>query len=317
MAMQTLRIGTRGSPLALAQAKHVQNSIKNIRPEIETQIVEILTSGDWKPEHGENALNEADGGKGLFAKEIEKSLLSKDIDIAVHSMKDMETELPDGLEIPFVIKRENYSDCLILSKKITNNVQRISDLPKGCTVGTSSVRRKAFLLNLRPDIHVIPMRGNVYTRLDKLERGYCDATFLAIAGLNRLGLASVADVVLDEDEFLPAASQGAVGIEVRSDKKEELSFLNDLNCIETQLCVSAEREALRVLDGSCHTPIAALARLGGENRMWLVVRIVSLDGVDLFEASMSLTVKALNDAINLGHQVGLLLKDQIPEDILK
>lgn len=311
--MKELRLGTRGSRLAMIQANMVRDAILKIAPEMNVEIVKILTSGDWKPSDGETRLSEEDGGKGLFAKEIERELINGNIDIAVHSMKDMESFLPEGLIIPWMMPREDARDTFICGN-ISKNVRKIADLPKGCVVGTSSVRRAAFLLNKRPDLQIQPFRGNVQTRLDKLKTGQVDLTMLAYAGLKRMGLEDEATCILEMDDMLPAAAQGAVGIEILESRMDELSFIGQINCEKTYVCVSAEREALRILDGSCHTPIAAHATLEGEE-MHVRAAVCSLDGSQIFKSETKGFAGSLKDAVRLGQIVGEDLKLQAPLDL--
>jgi hydroxymethylbilane synthase len=251
-----VRIGTRGSPLALAQAHLVRRLIAEAHNlnEDDCEIIVIKTSGDRIQDR---PLAEA-GGKGLFTKEIEEALLAGSIDLAVHSMKDVPTVLPDGLGIAATLKREDPRDAFI---SVTRSA--LADLPSGATVGTSSLRRQAQLLNGRPDLKVVPFRGNVETRLKKLAEGQADATFLACAGLNRLGLAQHITAKIDTDVMLPAVAQGAIGIEIRSDDPKTAELVAPLNDAATALCVAAERAFLATLDGSCRTPIAGLAELDG------------------------------------------------------
>jgi hydroxymethylbilane synthase len=250
-----LRIGTRGSPLALAQAREVQRLLieaHGLHDEIE--IVVIRTTGDRIQDR---PLSEA-GGKGLFTKELEEALLEKSIDLAVHSMKDMPTALPDGLAIGAMLAREDVRDGFICVKWPS-----IEALPQGAVVGSSSLRRQAQLRRLRPDLEVVTFRGNVETRLRKLEEGQVAATLLAIAGLKRLGLARHITAPIEVDVMLPAVAQGAIGIEIRLDDPATAALLAPLNDVATSLCVSAERAFLARLEGSCRTPIAGLAQLEG------------------------------------------------------
>ena len=252
---EKLIIGTRGSPLALAQANEVKSKIvfsNDIDPE-KIKIEIIKTSGD---KFLNTSLSKI-GGKGLFTKEIQQALIEKRIDIAVHSMKDVETELPEKLVISTILKREDVSDSFI-SRKYSS----IAELPLGSIVGTSSLRRKAQLLNKREDLKVVEFRGNVQKRLEKLDNNVAVATFLATAGLNRLGLEELINPV-SIDEMLPAVAQGAVGIEhLQSEKLEE--FLAPLNDVVSKKRVDAERAFLRELDGSCRTPIGGLALKNNE-----------------------------------------------------
>ncbi len=303
-------IGTRGSPLALVQANMVKDLIARIGQSIDVSLLVIKTSGDWSPRDGEVRLNALAGGKAQFATEIEDALLRGEIDIAVHSMKDMETILPDGLSIPFMLPRADVRDAFL-----SNISQNIVDLPTGCTVGTSSVRREAFLLNKRPDLKITVFRGNVQTRIDKLRAGQVDATFLACAGLNRLGLSHEITSIIEIEDMLPAAAQGAVGIEIRSKDMDRLSFLSQLSCAKTYKCVSAERGVLRALGGSCHTPVGVYAELDGDD-MRLRVQVISLDGKDVWAEDESLKIYSYEDASVFGKTVGMRLKSIVPEGVL-
>ncbi len=212
--MKKIVIGTRGSELAMTQTNMVCDALREAWPDLEIEVKEILTSGDWRISDGEVRLATADGGKGQFATEIEVFLTLNEIDIAVHSMKDMDSNLPDGLVIDHMLPREDARDTLLFADR--DAVCAIEDLPAGTVVGTASVRRQAFMLSLNPALRVVPLRGNVGTRIEKVRRGDVDVTLLATAGLNRLGIAGEADVILNEDVMLPAAGQGAVGIEMRA-----------------------------------------------------------------------------------------------------
>jgi len=253
-----LRIGTRGSPLALAQADELARRLAAAHPDLPApEIVVIKTTGDRIQDR---ALAEV-GGKGLFTKEIEEALADGRVDLAVHSMKDLPTWLPDGLAIGCLLPREDPRDALFARRG-----NSIAGLPEGAVVGTASLRRQAQLLALRPDLRVVPLRGNVGTRLKKLAAGEIDATLLALAGLRRLGLAERATAVLAPEEMLPAVAQGAIGVEIRADDEAVRALLAPLDDRDTGLRVAAERACLAELDGSCRTPIAALAELqsGGE-----------------------------------------------------
>lgn len=319
---RTIRIGTRGSPLAMAQTHTVCGLLARTHPELKTEIVVIKTSGDWVPSDGEVRLSEAEGGKGQFAKEIEQALLAGEIDAAVHSMKDMDSNLPEGLVIDHMLEREDPCDALLFSdgvKNLAGNSQNqngvISMLPQGAVVGTASVRRAAFLLSRRPDLKIVPFRGNVGTRIEKVRGGQVACTCLAMAGLNRLNLSDEADLVLSPEEMLPAAGQGAVGIETCYDNDDVSAIFSHINNERTMLCVKTEREALRVLDGSCHTPIGAYAVFKNDE-LWLRVCVVSLDGTQRFEDEIRGIVKTPEEATALGSEIGQRLKQQIPTGIL-
>jgi hydroxymethylbilane synthase len=249
-----IRIGTRGSPLALVQANQVMARLvaaNGLEPGA-CEIVVVKTSGD---QITDRPLADA-GGKGLFTKELEEALIAGDIDLAVHSMKDVPTVLPPGLVIAATLKREDPRDAFISVRYAC-----LDDIPQGATIGTSSLRRQAQALHRRPDLNVVGFRGNVETRLRKLAEGVAEATFLACAGLNRLGLAQHIRARIEPDVMLPAVAQGAVGIEIRADDAETAARLAPLNDAATAICVAAERAFLGKLDGSCRTPIAGLAEL--------------------------------------------------------
>lgn len=252
-----LKIGTRGSPLALVQAHETRSRLMAAHgmPEDAFEVVVIETTGDAVQDR---PLSEI-GGKGLFTKEIEIALIDGRIDIAVHSMKDVATVLPDGLEISTVLPREDVRDAFI-----SINHKSIADLPTGATVGCSSIRRRAQLLTKRPDLKLVEFRGNVQTRLRKLEDGVADATFLACAGLSRLGQMDIAHPIETAD-MLPAVAQGAVGIEQRIGDVGISELLQPIHDSDTFIRITAERAFLRVLDGSCRSPIAGLAEIEGEN----------------------------------------------------
>ena len=251
-----MKIGTRGSPLALWQANEVQSLLMKAHglDEAGVQVSTFKTTGD---KIQDKSLSEF-GGKGLFTKEIEDALLSGEIALAVHSMKDMPTVLPDGLEIACILPREDVRDAFLSEKAAS-----LTELPEGAVVGTSSLRRQAQVRRLRPDLNVVEFRGNVETRLRKLAEGVADATFLAAAGLKRLGKAGHITGYVDTDEMLPAVAQGAICIEIRSDDTTTRNLLKAIHHEETALCVAAERAFLKQLDGSCRTPIAGLAELDG------------------------------------------------------
>ena len=258
MQAARIRIGTRGSPLALAQAREVEGRLQAAHcaspgsGPLTFEVRIIKTSGDRIQDR---PLAEA-GGKGLFTKEIEEALLAGEVDIAVHSMKDMPTVLPPGLTLAAFLPREDVRDALISSK-----ASALAELPGGAVVATSSLRRQAQVRHLRPDIRVVPLRGNVETRLRKLAEGVADATLLALAGLKRLGLADRAAGPVPVEEMLPAVAQGAIGVEIRADDERMAEALAPLNHEPTALAVTAERAFLARLEGSCRTPIAALGEL--------------------------------------------------------
>jgi hydroxymethylbilane synthase len=253
-----LKIGTRGSPLALAQAHETRDRlmVAHTLPEAAFEIVVIKTTGDRITDR---SLSEI-GGKGLFTKEIEDALLAGEIDIAVHSMKDMPTALPTGLDISCLLPREDVRDAFV---SLTHG--SLAEMPDGAVVGTSSLRRRAQLMNRRPDLRVVEFRGNVQTRLRKLADGIAEATFLACAGLRRLGQADVIRTAISPDAMLPAVAQGAIGIETRSVDDATRALLIPINDDLTAIRLNAERAFLAALDGSCQTPIGGLAEIEGKS----------------------------------------------------
>ena len=301
-AQPPFRLGTRGSPLALAQARELRARLaaahSALAAEDAVEIVVIKTTGDQVQDR---ALAEI-GGKGLFTKEIEEALLDKRIDAAVHSMKDVPTWLPDGLVIAAVLPREDPHDVL-LAPGATN----LAALPQGAVVGTGSLRRQAQVLLARPDLKVVPMRGNVGTRLHKLRAGEVDATLLALAGLRRLDMAKevAADsTVLGAEEMLPAAAQGAIGIEIRASDRRVHDVIATLDDAPSAVCVGAERACLEILDGSCRTPIAVLAEVEGDE-VRLRALVAMPDGSRAHRAEQR---GAVGDAVALGRAVGAELR---------
>jgi hydroxymethylbilane synthase len=300
-AKRPLRIGSRGSPLALVQAEELKRRLAEAHRALgksgAVEIAVIKTTGDKVQDR---KLMEI-GGKGLFTKEIEEALLAGTIDCAIHSAKDMETWLPEGLIIGCILPREDPRDALFAKK-----AKSIAQLPNGAVVGTSSLRRQAQLLALRPDLKIVALRGNVETRLKKLAAGEVDATLLALAGLKRLGLAEKAKAVLSPEEMLPAAAQGALAIEIRADNGEISAVLAPLNDAVSERQVMAERACLAELDGSCHTPIAALAEPknnGGTLRLRALIALP--DGSKLHDCDW---FGSADDPKALGKAVGAALK---------
>jgi len=294
-----LRIGTRGSPLALAQAGWVRGLLaaahKDLAEEGAVEIAVIKTTGDKVQDR---PLAEI-GGKGLFTKEIDEALLAGRVDLAVNSVKDVPTWLPGGIIMPCAPPREDPRDAWICRKSDT-----IGGLDPGSVVGTASLRRQALILGLRPDLKVVPLRGNVDTRLGKLDAGGVDATLLAMAGLNRLGKAHAATAALEPDDFLPAVGQGAVGVTCREADARVGDWLAPINHADTLVQITAERAMLEVLDGSCHTPIAALGQLGGGG-LRLRGLVARTDGAEILKAER---VGAPADAEAMGRDLGAELK---------
>lgn len=301
-----LKIGTRGSALALWQAHEVRRRLiqSHKLDKSAFEIVIIKVTGDQilhKP------LKDI-GGKGLFTREIEEALLAGDIDIAVHSMKDMPTQQPAGLVLDCILKREDVRDAFV-----SLNYANIASLPNGAVVGSSSLRRRAQLALRRPDIKLVEFRGNVQTRLKKLEDGVADATFLAMAGLKRLGLIEIAKSPIEVDEMLPAIAQGAIGVERRIDDEAVHALLQAIHDHESGICIRAERALLARLDGSCETPIAGLAHLRG-NEIWLRGEVLRPDG------SQNITAHRrghINDAATLGRAVGEDILKRMPKGFLE
>ena len=291
--MPRIKIGTRGSPLALAQARETRERLiaaHGLDP-ADIEIVAITTTGDRIKDR---PLNEI-GGKGLFTKEIEDALLAGEIQFAVHSMKDLPANLPDGLVIAAVLPREDPRDAFI-----SPLAKSIAELKIGATIGSSSVRRTAQVLRLRPDLKTVQFRGNVETRLRKLSEGVADATFLACAGLSRLGLADKITAVVPVDVMLPAIAQGAIGIEIRENDEATRSLLTAINHRESELAVACERTFLKALDGSCRSPLAGLATLQG-NILRFRGHALTPDGVHCFETTRE---GASGDAAKMGEEAG-------------
>ncbi|MEW9305834.1 hydroxymethylbilane synthase [Labrys neptuniae] len=288
-----LRLGTRGSPLALAQARQTQALLAGLlaiaRERIEIRV--IKTSGDMIRDR---PLSDV-GGKGLFTKEIERALEDGDIDIGVHSCKDMPTVLPDGLMLAGFLEREDVRDALIAP-----GIASFAELPQGAVVGTAALRRQAQVKHLRPDLQTVLFRGNVETRLRKLAEGQADATLLAVAGLKRLGLIAHASAILSEEDFLPAVGQGAICLETRADDGETNGHVAGIDHRDTHLAVRLERAFLAVLDGSCRTPIAGHAVVEGDAIRFRGL-ILKPDGSQVHEARRSGSVA---DAEALGRSAG-------------
>ncbi|VAW07570.1 Porphobilinogen deaminase [hydrothermal vent metagenome] len=300
-----VRIGTRGSPLALAQAHEVRQRLTSAHDHLTADMIEITVMSTRGDRILDRPLSEI-GGKGLFTEEIEAALMDGRIDMAVHSLKDMPTSLPDGLELACYLEREDVRDAFISAR-----ARRLQDLPPGAHIGTASLRRQAQTLALRPDVMVSVFRGNVQSRLRKLDEGIVDATYLAMAGLNRLGLKDSRIHPIAVTDFLPAVAQGAVCVEIAGSNDRVRALLSPLNHADTELCVRAERAMLKILDGSCRTPIAGLATIRGG--MITLKGLVSLPGGGEshdFEASGE-------DPEALGIKVGQTIKDNAGEGFFK
>lgn len=277
---KTLRIGTRKSPLALKQAEMVQALLQAALPGAVVELAPMLTTGDLRVDR---SLSEI-GGKGLFTKELDEALTSGAIDLAVHSLKDMETNSKQDSILLATLPRADVRDALIAPKAKT-----LAALPNGAKVGTSSLRRTAILKMLRPDLEIVPLRGNVQTRLDKLARGEADATLLAVAGLTRLGLEHVITEHLPSEDFIPAVGQGAIAIECRRADAKLREILSTLNHLPTWYATVAERSLLERLDGSCRTPIAAYAQVK-DDTLSMIALVAKPDGSMHVKESMVGTV---------------------------
>ncbi|MGA2402451.1 MAG: hydroxymethylbilane synthase [Syntrophobacteraceae bacterium] len=303
MTKEPIRIATRGSMLALQQSGIIKGVLEKLWPEIRFELQIIKTTGDKIT----GVPLAKVGGKGLFVKEIEDALLDGSADLAVHSMKDVPAALPEGLVIAAVPEREDPRDVLIIRKGNT-----IGDLRHGALIGTGSLRRCAQILAMRPDFEVLGLRGNVETRLRKLDEGQFDAIVLAAAGLNRMGWQDRVTVSMDPVEFIPAIGQGALGIEARAADYEILSLLAPLDHPETAVTVRAERSLLKELEGGCQVPVGGHARLAGKI-IELSGLVASLDGRQLFRAVRSAHVE---EAVALGKRVAVDLLDQGAKKIL-
>ncbi|GAB4335509.1 MAG: hydroxymethylbilane synthase [Desulfobulbaceae bacterium] len=272
-----IRIGTRASLLAVTQSTWVKEQIENHHPGTRVELVKITTKGDKILDVPLAKV----GGKGLFVKEIEDALLDGRADLAVHSMKDVPTDLPAGLHLGVVTERENPRDAFL-----SNKCKSILDLPEGAKVGTSSLRRKSQLACLRPDLVIEDLRGNLDTRLRKLDEGQYDAIILAAAGLNRLGMADRITSLFEPDQMLPAIGQGALGLELRTDDAELLEGISFLNHPPTAVAVTAERAFLLRLEGGCQVPIGAFATAEGDS-VTLHGLIASVDGSEILRESVT------------------------------
>lgn len=304
MKAHNIVIGSRGSQLALWQANWVKSELERLHDNVDINIRIIATSGDIIQDVPLAKI----GGKGLFVKEIEEALLANEIDLAVHSMKDVPMELPTELGISVITKRENPLDALI-----SKNGEKLADLPQGATIGTSSLRRSSQLLKYRGDFKIHPLRGNVDTRLRKVEEGKYDAILLASAGLNRLGWANRITEEISHDILLPAMGQGALGIETRLDDTKIYDLISTLNHGQTHYAVSAERSLVGRLDGGCQVPIGAYARVE-KGLITLKGLVASLDGEIIYKLE---NVGPVDDAINIGQELGAQLLKMGANEILE
>lgn len=303
--MKRIRIGTRGSPLALAQATAVRAALAKagrLDPD-DIEIIALKTTGDLQRDR---PFAES-GGKGLFTKEIDEALLSGRVDLAVHSAKDVQTVLPKDLVIAATPPRADPRDAFLSTK-----ARSLETLPRGAKLGTASVRRQALALRLRPDLEISLLRGNVQTRMDKMRAGECDATILAYAGLQRLGLTAHATQVLDPMKYPPAVAQGIIAIETRSDDRKTRSMLAAVNHAESFAALAAERAFLLALDGSCRAPIAGHARIE-RGRVQFVGLVITQNGRDFAGVSHE---GAVRDAERIGREAGAYLLARAPAGAL-
>ncbi len=299
-----LRIVSRNSPLAMWQAQHVQSQLRAAHPGMEVLIQGVTTTADRFLDHPLSAM----GGKGLFVKELEQALLDESADLAVHSLKDVPVLLPEGLHLPVILEREDVRDALI-----SNDYHGIAELPRGARVGTSSLRRRCQLLALRPDLAVRELRGNVGTRLGRLDAGDLDAIVLAAAGVARLGFLQRVTEFLATDRMLPAIGQGALGIECRSGDQRVLELIQILHHVPTAQCVTAERAVNRTLFGGCHVPIAGFAQITAAG-LQLEALVGTLDGRRILRDGIQ---GSPDKGEALGRDLGLRLLDQGAADILR
>ena len=309
MGYPLLRIGTRGSPMALAQTHRVRRALSIANPDLqEADAIEIVVIQTTADRVQDRRLAEI-GGKGLFTKEIEEALIAGSIDMAVHSMKDVPTWLPEGLEIACVLERDDPRDALISTR-----AQSFAELPSGAVVGTASLRRQAQILHRWPGLRVVPFRGNANTRLRKLADGVVDATLLALSGLERIGRTDAIAMVLAVEEMLPAVAQGALGVETRRADERAQAWLEPLNHHPTNVCISAERSLLAALDGSCRTPIAGLAMLPTSDALHLQGLIANPDGSAIHEGRRC---GLPSDAIAMGKDLGQELRKRAGQGLFE
>ncbi|WP_109083325.1 hydroxymethylbilane synthase [Aggregatibacter kilianii] len=304
MFEKTLKIATRQSPLALWQANYVKDRLQQLYPDLTVELVPMVTKGDVILDSPLAKI----GGKGLFVKELENALLNKEADIAVHSMKDVPMQFPEGLGLAVICKREDPRDAFV-----SNSYRTFSELPQGAVVGTSSLRRQCQLKALRPDLDIRSLRGNVGTRLSKLDNGDYDAIILASAGLIRLGLADRIASFIEVEQSLPAAGQGAVGIECRTDDVQVKQLLAPLADAETTCCVLAERAMNNRLQGGCQVPIGGYAVLQ-QGQLYLRALVGDVDGSQIIRAEGK---SAVENADVLGVQIAEQLLAQGADKILQ
>lgn len=304
MSFSTLTIATRKSPLALKQTESVKKKLLSLCPDKSIDLLPLTTTGDAFLETRLNKI----GGKGLFTKELEAAMLRNEADIAVHSMKDMPNDLPKGLSIAAILKREDPRDAFISQK-----YDAFDALPKGAVIGTSSLRRECQIKAIRPDLIVQPLRGNINTRLKKATNNEFDAIILAAAGLKRMGMSSYIKEIFDTTQILPAAGQGALGIEAVTSQAELIEWLGQLICQQTTACVIAERTVIKRLNGSCQVPIAAYCEFQQDGQLHLKAIVGNQSGTTLIHAD---AMAPLSDAEPLGNIVAKSLLEKGAGDLL-
>ena len=297
--------------MALKQTNMVEKALQSQYPDLEVQIVPIATSGDWKPQDGEKRLSDIEGGKGLFVREIEKALMDGDIDCAVHSMKDVPSFLPQGMAIDHVLEREDARDAFVC-----HTAKSFMEMRAGSVIGTSSPRRQSMLLAKRPDLKVVPFRGNVATRLEKVAQGQVDATFLAVAGLKRLGIEGDYIHAIETSDMIPACGQGIVAIETRDDDHETRDLLDKIHHAPTGVCGFLERRVLQILDGSCHTSIGAHARFVGSDDIHMDIFVGSPDGFQVYKKNGKTKTTSIHDMEKFVVEMATIIKLTIPSDLL-
>lgn len=303
MSRARLRIISRESPLAMWQAEHVRERLIAIYPDLKIDIIGITTQADRFLDRSLASM----GGKGVFVKELEQALLEGDADLAVHSMKDVTIDFPAGLSLPIILQREDARDVFV-----SNQFDTLDDIPEAARIGTSSLRRRCQLQAARPDLQILDIRGNVGTRLGKLDNGQYDALILAAAGVKRLGLQDRIKSYLSESESLPAVGQGALGLEIRDDDEEVLSLLQPLNHLQTHICVAAERALSKRLNGGCHAPLAAYGTIEAQ-RFSMSALVGRLDGSEIIRVFAEDEVE---QAEATGDRLGKELLEKGAADIL-
>lgn len=306
------RIGTRQSQLARIQAAAVQDALLHAHGGAANIAIHAMrSSGDWRPEQGEVRLSEAEGGKGLFVREIERALLDGEVDCGAHSLKDLPSGIPEGLEVAYMLPAGDPRDAFLSSR-----YDSLEAMPEGGVIGTSSLRRQSLLLHQRPDLHVTTLRGNVNTRIEKMQAGQVDAAILSLAGLERLDLSDHVTCVLNTDTILPACGQGVICIELREGDTGMHDLFAPVHCYATGLRCAAERAALRVLGGTCHTPIGAHATPCADDQLRLRLAVAYPDGSRRYDMDETAPARDEQDAIALGETTGRRMIEYMPSDIL-